>query len=995
MNPFRHPLAPALGAVALVAPLAHAQLEEDAAVLNSNALTAMNAGKWEEALKLLTTAVERFDKVAPTVYGPKFGVTWYRKGICELRLKRWDDAMESFKQCYQRYPNQGDQVAAGGNNFNKLALLRWAEAAQGAENYKEAIRLYKKFLEERDANRDKFQPGAFYVGLALCHFKSGQLAEGTEHFETALKNRIRYSTPDGGIAAAFSALVEAGIEKKDQKLITAFIDRNRGDLVFDPAAMEPFAKLHLKLGSDLIGAEMPSAAWSVYQLIPGTEVMIDDIKARLRSLGNRAGIQEAYRTLEKAKLEASLAKLEAEHRGGDPNESILLAATGYLHDLQGNTRGAYACYDQLEKFHPKAKKREDNLFNLVRTAAMVGEYLAAEKHGSAFLTSFPDSRYVPDVRRLMLTSLFYGGEYQTCIEVATVMLPTLEEGSKEHEICHHVLGGSYYYTGEYDKAQELLDAHVKIYPEGAFAQAAYYFQASNNVRLQFWSKAAAQLDAFLEKYPDPEKNIYLPLALYDRATCHFSEGELDAAQAKLEDLTSRFPDSDPIDMAHNLRGNVLQDKGEAEGAEAAYKQALSIAERRSNKMVAGESLYFLIALIGEPSVAGKKNERLAEAVPYADKYWKDFAAGSPYQTRVAVAQLAAFDAAGRSKEALDRLAAVISGMASSPDTGGLEEAINSYTEVYLKSHTPDQLKDHFYDFPGVGSGDKAAQALLRTAIIGVFEQKLKSAANQDEKIKAEAMIKVLFEELKNDFNPKDLTNYILVRTGDFLRERTSAPTQALPYYEEVLGRSDMSYRFAALFGKAAVLSRGSDSEKEKAIESLRRVYQDSQDKDEKEKALYQIVETEAARNNPAGAEAVAKEYLNHEPKYTKFAPQAGMILAKSFEDRNMTEDALAAYTRVWSAYPGYIKVSAPAIKAWMQLSFRRNKPASEGSPADRQAAYEAGWNYVNNTRRIVENNKNIPQDEKAAWQEVEKLVTEFEASPDVKSVEQIKAESRK
>ncbi|NIP98428.1 MAG: tetratricopeptide repeat protein, partial [Akkermansiaceae bacterium] len=125
------------------------------------------------------------------------------------------------------------------------------------------------------------------------------------------------------------------------------------------------------------------------------------------------------------------------------------------------------------------------------------------------------------------------GEYEKCVEVATVMLPKLPKPSKQHDICLHVLGGSKYYLGSYDEARPYLDEHVETYEKSSFRMAALYFQASNLSRLQYWSAAAELLDKFLTKYPDPGKNVYLPFALYDRANCHFAEDELDPALVKL------------------------------------------------------------------------------------------------------------------------------------------------------------------------------------------------------------------------------------------------------------------------------------------------------------------------------------------------------------------------------------------------------------------------------------------------------------------------------
>lgn len=997
MNLPRITLVPVLGlafaAAVLTAPPAMAQLDkENPQTLNASAVKAMEAGNWEEALKVLTRTVQLYDKNAITLFGPQFGVTWYRKGICELKLKRWSDAQKSFQTCYANYPNKGEMVQGGGNLFNKRALLRWAEASQGAEQYQEAINLFKKFLEERDKTRDTFDPGSFYISLSICHLKLGKLPEGIEHLETAIKNKVRFRTPDAGIVAAFQALVGAVIEKRDEKTLLAFIDKNRAEIVIEPFEMEIYSRLFLKLAGDAMGADMQASAIALYQLVPATDVMIDDLKARVDRLASRGGMQEASRTLVKAKLQEALENLGKQKREGDPNETILLGATAYIHESHGNARGAYAAYEQLELSFPKAKKREDNLYNLVRTGSIIGEVFATESYGSRFLKAFPDSKHVPAVRRMMLTSLFFEGEYETCISVANEMLPKVSEGSKEHDICLYVLGGSYYYTGQYDKAQPLLDQHVEKYPKSQFEQAALYFQASNVSRLQYWGKAASLLDKFFEKHSDPSKNVYFAFALFDRANCHYALNENPPALDKLTRLETEFPKADMIDMAYNLKGNILQSDGNRAEAETYYKKALELAERRDNKIVAGESLFYLVSLLGQKDVGKEGNPRLKEAVPYADKFWKQYP-DSPYKAQMAVSQVFALNSAGRDEEALNRLRDVIAQMANDARAAGLEEAINSYTEVYLAKHSVEDLKNHYYNFPGIGSQNKAALALLRIALIGVSEDQLKKAGEDKNAIaQAEARIKVLFQELKRDFDVKVLSNYILVRTGDFLREKTSAPRQAIPYYDEALSRQDQSFRFAALFGRASVLATGGKDEQTKAIEDLNRIFADSTDKAERERALYRIVETQMAAGDHATAAETAKQYLDKKNGFTRFSPEVGLILAKSFHERGMVNDALASYVRTWNTYKGLTRISAPAILAWMKLSWQRNSPGGgeSGTKADRQGAYESGWTYIDQTRRFVDK---MTDSERKQWQEIEKLVEEYESSPEVKSMAKLKEEA--
>lgn len=993
MNPIRRFFAPLLGALFLVGALTPAQAQlETPQSLNAAATDAMKEEKWAEALQLLTQCTENFDKNALTLYGPQFGVTWYRKGICELKLQKWDDAQKSFETCYRKYANKKQE--GGGNVFEKRALLRWGEAAQGAEEWDTAIRMFKKFLDERDPTRDSFQPGSFFINLAICHLKLNKISEGVEHFETALKNKVKYRTPEAGIVAAFQALVDAVIEERDEKSLMAFVDANRADIVIEPYDMPAYSTLFLSLAGKAYQADMIPSAFVLYQLIPSTQVMLEDVESRLDRLGGRIGIVDGTRTLRRSALEASKKSLEDALKSGDPNEVIQLAATAFIHEDKGNVRGAYACYTQLELSYPKSAKREKHLYNLVRTASVVGEVLSTEKYGSRFLEVFPDSEYVPAVRRLMLTSLFYGGQYEKCIEIASVMLPKLSEGTEQHDICLHVLGGSYYYTGNYKDAQPLLDQHVELYPESKFEQAALYFQASNLSRLQFWSKSAKLLDAFFEKHPDPADNIYYSFALYDRANCHYALDEFEAAQAKLDELETQFPTADIIDMAYNLKGNVLQNLNDREQAEEYYIKALELAERRENDIVAGEALNYLIAMLGEKPKKGTDAHRMDDAIPYADKFWKEYPE-SPYKAQVAVGQIDAMYHVGRGEEALNRLRDVIADLAATPGAVGLEEAIGSYTEAYLEEHTPQELKDHYYNFPKIKASNKAARALLRIALIGVFEEQVKKAGDDpDAKMTAEANIKVLFQDLAAEFDLKDLSNFILVRVGDFIRD-TNSPQQSIPYYDEVLGRDDKSYRFPALFGRAAALADGTDAQKKQAIADFKRVLNDSQDRADKDRALFRMIVTQMALGDYGAAKDNARLYLDREKGYSTKKMETSMLLAEAYDKLGDSTNALPSYLNVANSYKGAIRISAPATKRAMELFWARNSTSEEGL-TDRQGAYNLGRTYIDQTERIVRGESVKATDEEIdLWKEVESLVQQYVAHPDVKSKEELIEESRR
>lgn len=978
--------------IVLAAP-AFAQ-EEDLGTMANNALQAMRAGDWKKGLEINSAAIERYGKNAPLkLFGPKFGEIYYNKGICQLRLQDWQGAMASFESCYKDFPNTGPAAKAQ-NNYNKLALLKSGEAAMGGEEWGKAVTQFKKFLEERDKARDKFPQGAFYVNLAVSQFKSGKVPEGIDNFETALKNRAKFPTPDAAVIAGLQGLATTCIEKRDGKTLDDFIVKNRGLLFIEPELMVPYTPILLKLAGDALTAEMTPSALSLYQMIPSVEESYAATRARLKALGGLPGLRDGNRIYDAKVLEEQLTKLNEARAGQGGSDAIRLAAMGYLQESKANTTGAYASYLLLEEKCPKSPAHEKNLYALVRLSALAAPS-TTDTLADKFTKEFPDSEYVSSVRKLQLVSLFADGQYDQCVEVASTMLPKLEKGTDEHDLCLHVLGGSYYYTGQYDKAAKLLAEHVDDYPKSNFAVASQYFQASNMMRLQFWEKAARLLDKFLSDHPDAAENPYLPFALYDRANCHFSQQEYDGARKNLERVTSEFSNSNSLDQAYNLLGNVEQEEGNTDKAKEDYAKGLEVAEQRGNAGVAGEALYYLVSMLGSDE---KTPESLKAAVSYADKYWKDYAQGSPYQTRVAVAQVAAMDSVGRGDEALTRLQTVISTMAKDPEATGLEQVINSYTEIYLKNHTAEELKDHFYNFPGITNSDGAARALLRVAIIGVFEKAAKKEQDADKKRQDEALVKVLFEQLKTDFELKDLTSFILVKIGDYLRTESSNPREAVPYYNEVLARPEQDLRFNALLGRADVNGKsGNEAEINKAIEDFQRVVADSQEKKQKEFAQFRIVELNMAKGDYAEAAKQANIYFDKENNYRTYSGEVGYLLAQSFEKRKMVNDALAMYLKVWSGNDrGKIRISAPALKAWMELSFERNNPSTNPNDpsiaSDRQGAYNGGAIYVEQMSKFKD--KMSPQDLEL-FKEIEDLVKSYEARPEVKSLEVQREEQKK
>ena len=123
-----------------------------------------------------------------------------------------------------------------------------------------------------------------------------------------------------------------------------------------------------------------------------------------------------------------------------------------------------------------------------------------------------------------------------------------------------------------------------------------------------------------------------------------------------------------------------------------------------------------------------------------------------------------------------------------------------------------------------------------------------------------ALVKVLFQQLKTDFDLKQLSTSILVQLGDFLRIRTATPRESISYYDEVLAREEAEYRFRALLGRAKAYAESSAPEDvDKALADFGAVYAESDDNKQDEEALQRIVELLVAKGDYAEAGKQALE----------------------------------------------------------------------------------------------------------------------------------------
>lgn len=962
----------------------------------------MKVQDWKGALEILSELTDAADNEANLEkHGPRYGWFWYHAGYCQTKLGDHKAAIKSFEVCSTAFPNADG--AKSKNTFKDYSLFKWAESAYVLKDYKVAEEKYTEFLKEKDNSNpqnEKYSKGKFFTNLAICQFKNGKLDDGYKSLSTATDNKVKFKTSTSAVYAGFDALLALAIKEGKEQMILDFLKSHKSVLGEDVFVSSQYSKLLVSRASEALKAKMVSVPLELLGLIPNTGIAINDLKAVLNSLDGFKSTKpfpDGAAIVSRPAIEELVGKLETESRGGESNEALSLALTGYVWSQAGNTHAAYAAFKELETNYPNSKNRESTLANLVSLCQNLGKVDEVEKYGATFEKTFPKSEKLASVKQTVLSGLYYSKKYEKAINLAASKIKGLEKTkpSPEHDFCLYALGGSYYYTRDYNEASKYLTQSIKEYPESKYSDDVQFMEASSYSRLQEWGEAASKLDAYITK-TKKTPSVLFPYALFDRATSYYALQDYDGAIKVLSKIEKEFLNSNIAESALNLKGNVHLTKGENDKAEEYFVKVLESTQKSGNNATGGQANSSLISLLA----GAKGGGRSEDIVRYYDLYWKDYAEGSPTQAIVAVAGFPAMKKVNRAQEGLKKMEQVISRVAKLPGQPQLENIINSYSEAYLEVNSVKQLKEHFYNF-NIDASDKEAQALLRISLIGAYEKEINSAvkANDEKKqVSLNAQVKSLFVDLKEYFEPSVLTPSSLMEIADFIRLKTATPLEAGTYYQELLDRNNEEYKFKASYGLADILAGSKQAQDlSKAKKLLIATISDtaSASKKDREQALYRLVLLHHNKSEWSETNSRSREYIDTK-EFTKNRSIVGYYYALSFDKLGNDANARSAYLKVYAANPGKIMISAPSIKRIMELLWKSNVPQKVEEDkivmSERQAAYDQGWKYIDGTRRLL---PKMNDEEKTLWAEVEALVEQYGKSGEVTDMETQLKDSKK
>lgn len=955
----------------------------------------MEASRWQKALQHWLALDKGFAGAGVERFGPKYASVYYHTGLCQMQLATRANKAEFRVKAEQLFQAAADSfarcvavasTAESSNIYQMRSLLSLGVAQQGLGQYQAALRSYHRFLLQRNQMQDRYDRASMLANLAICYssLEKPNISKASEYLEELLEGYSALSAEYTSVTSAVHAYLLACKGADAQSRILALIERHRQVLTPVKGELKRGVPQVLLLASSAMQQEMWEVGLVLIKLLPGIEPALQRVITEAGYLEQRIDILSS-----KGAPMAVYAQLAKE--GGDPVEKSYELA-GYAYEKSGQASSAQAFYRYLVGFYPSAKFHQDHRYHLARLELQVGSAKQAQKYCLDYLDEFPHGKYAETVKMLMLTSLFDSADYAEAEKWATSLLQQQGLDRTLQSVALYVAAGSRCYLGEYWGALQAARTYQQRFPSSERLAEVQYFEALALSGLHDWQAAERLLNQLSAQ--SELSGEYTKLIVLERAKVAFGR----AHYAEVVSLLGKLL-GEPLEPANQISAQLLMGQAKAimkerEQALKFFLMARELAKSQSRLQMEDEVLFYLVELLGREKVAGRDNAEQHLALPYYDAFFESYP-DSEFAPQVAAAGFSAMFQAGRGKEALARLVKVLKHALAEGREAGLEAAANTY--IWGALDCGKKLADLRADIEAIPQSEAAYAVLMRHALIAIYREGYQQASYRKNglRLRYQASMQRLRSSIINNYHQDDIVAYVLVDLADWVAESGKGQELARSFNEKALTSSVARSRYRAMLGLARLLSFSEvQQDRQRAEQLLSQVIARNPSNEEfVESALYYRIELCALMENWQTLSDQARTYLVAK-KLTKRAPRVSLLLANSYENRGMLEDAIASYNRIFVSYTRDLPISAPAVARLTELTWQRNRRESGSEVSDRQLAYQLGHRYLTLIEDVAAWKKQ--RDEVSPWLKIiADNVAQWEKSGEVRSVESLLDDLRK
>lgn len=481
------------------------------------ALALIKESKWAEALDALDRCIRVYEpRIQSLGLDDGFGWFYYQKGVCLAQLKKYNEAIEAFKACYTKFPSAKNQLV-------KMALFREGENYCRIGDFAQGATLLEKFLKEyrSDPVAKSVNAGEVQGLLAQCYFRMDppSFDKGLENLTACVNARYKgRRIGDAVITNAFLSMVEAAVKTGKCQETLKFVETYPSVMNISPTRVALYATK-----------------------------LISDVAAALEK--SRALLQEG-----KEKEAADYSTLAMTIMGLLPDQASVLADANQALDRLGRGTGAVAGVTDLSHTLERAK--------LNALMAQFNKMQEENKVLDSFMFSFMGNQ-----------GMVHGS--QRVARAAYQLINDSYPTAPGREDNLYYLAMTTWQLGEADKGGELVNQHIKEFPNSKYAPMLNTVSLEGLLKDKKFDLCVQQADKVMELHKDDPTHRFYELALYCKGASLFNLGVTDASRYKdsvpvLERFVKEYKDSGYLKTAMYLLGEAYTNLGKNDEAIQAF-----------------------------------------------------------------------------------------------------------------------------------------------------------------------------------------------------------------------------------------------------------------------------------------------------------------------------------------------------------------------------------------------------------------------------------------
>lgn len=299
-----------------------------------------------------------------------------------------------------------------------------------------------------------------------------------------------------------------------------------------------------------------------------------------------AFIEKAYVEISRGKFPEAKVAIEGAEKAAPGN--LLVTYTRALYEF---TQGKYAvAHESLLKILKVAPDHMPTLLLAGASEMNLGQIQQAEQHLRKYIESNPNNVYA---RKLLAQTLLKSSQPA---DAAAALAPVLKDGSEDAQLMA-LAGQSYMQVRDFDKASGYLEKAAELAPKAAGVRTSLGLS-----KLAQGDQARGLKELEMATSLDP-KSAEASIALVQT---QLGMKQYDKALETIAGMEQRQPDNPQV---HNLKGIVLQGKGDAARARAAFDKAVAL---QPTFMAAVANLARLDLMEKQPEAAKGRFQKVLE-----------------------------------------------------------------------------------------------------------------------------------------------------------------------------------------------------------------------------------------------------------------------------------------------------------------------------------------------------------------------------------------------